>query len=330
MCKDADRLAEPPTPRVSVVMATFNYGVFIAQAIQSVVDQTYTDWELIIIDDGSTDCTPDEVRRFVADPRIHYYWQKNRGQPQAKNAGIRLARGQLIAFLDADDAWAREKLLKQVMLFDGDPDLGVAYTGRRMMDPNGSISGDPDDQMVRGYVLDVALKRTIPPFSSCVLRRAVFDDVGLFDESIPLAIDYELWLRVAVKYRFDYVDEPLLLYRTGHANLSTRFRERRAIVLETIMPRFLNDYGGRRHLSFRVIAEAYADTYLNTAESLRSISKVKALWWHLRSLVTAPWLIAAWRSSVKTLLPQRLFLLLRSLRRSSTPRSRKAWRGTAN
>jgi len=92
-------------PRVSVVMAAYNYGPFIAQAIQSVVDQTFTDWELIVVDDGSTDDTSAVVAPLLDDPRVRYRRQENRGQPQAKNRGVELSRGDLVAFLDADDAW---------------------------------------------------------------------------------------------------------------------------------------------------------------------------------------------------------------------------------
>jgi len=308
-----DNATQSP-PRVSVVMATYNYGQYIAQAIQSVMKQTYTDWELLIVDDGSPDDTPEVVRPYLADPRLHYHRQENRGQPQAKNVGIRLSRGNLIAFLDADDAWLPTKLAKQVALFDADPELGVAYTSLQRMNAEGQLLSPKKRAMVRGHVLQEAFRRTIPPFSSSMVRREVFDEVGHFDESIPLAIDYDFWLRVALKYRFDYVDEPLLLYRTGHANLSRRSAERLNIVLNKIIPKILAIPGVRERLGERLIAEVYAALYQCLAREARKISLGQALLYHLRSLKTYPWKWQAWRNMLRCCVPNRLVLLLKNFR----------------
>lgn len=300
-CRD-----EVAVPQVSVVMAAYNYGPYIGQAIQSVVDQTFLDWELIVVDDGSDDETEMIVRRFVGDPRIRYHRQENQGQPKAKNTGIRLSRGRFIAFLDADDAWMPDKLAKQLPLFENDPDLGVAYTGVSLMDEDGISIGQLPLRMVRGRILEIAIKRTIPPFSSSIVRREIFDDIGYFDEELPLAIDFDLWLRAATKYRFDYVDEPLLLYRSGHANLSRRAKERRELVLKRILPRFISEYGGQRLLSRRSIAEAYADTYVNTAESLRDHSLLRAFGWNLRACAKSPWMLQTWKSLLRTCVPRQV------------------------
>ena len=302
-------------------MAAYNYGQYIGEAVRSVTHQTFANWELIIVDDGSMDDTRNVVRAFLSDRRIHYHWQRNRGQPQAKNTGIRLSKGGLIAFLDADDIWLPEKLAKQVTLFDTDPELGVAYTGRYFIDPQGRVRGPERRAMIRGFVLDVAIKRTIPPFSSTIIRRAVLDDVGYFDESIPMAIDYDLWLRVAMKYRFDFVDEPLLLYRTGHANLSRRSTERRTIVLRRILPRFLAMDGVRGRLGWRPIAEAYADTYMNHARELRAIAFFGSLAWHSKAILRAPWMAEAWWSAIRCCVPDRVVSCLKAVARSG----RRAW-----
>ena len=105
------------TPRVSVVMAAKNYARFLPAAVESVLAQTFADWELLIIDDGSTDDTPEAVRPFLADPRVRYFRSDRLGQPRAKNLGIGLSRGEFVAFLDADDAWLPTKLEKQLALF---------------------------------------------------------------------------------------------------------------------------------------------------------------------------------------------------------------------
>lgn len=302
------------SPRVSVVMATYNYGQYIAQAIQSVVDQTYADWELIVADDGSTDDTRKVVAQFRGDNRIKYHFQENQGASAARNLAIQVSRGSIVAFLDADDAWVPTKLERQLALYDSDPQLGVVYAGRSFMDPSGRVTGNEVRSMARGYVLHEAVMRTIPPFSSSMVRREVFDDIGMFDESIPLAVDYELWLRVALKYRFDYIDEPLLLYRTGHSNLSRRSQERRQLVLDRILPEFLAREGVAKQVGNRVIAEAYADTYINQALEARSISFLLALRCHLKAIRTSPWLWPAWRSAARLFVPDRLIPYLKRAR----------------
>jgi hypothetical protein len=199
-----------------------------------------------------------------------------------------------------------------VQVFDRDPELGVVYTGVSGMDKEGNILGRGQRRMVRGFVLPIAIRRTIPPFSSVLVRRGVFDTVGMFDESLPLAIDYDLWLRVAAVYRFDYVDEPLLLYRIGHANLSRRADERRRLVLSTILPTFL-DNGGRQLLGRREIAEAYGDTYAQTGEALRSASPGKAIAWGCLACLTAPWMLYTWKTLARSCIPATLIRLSRNV-----------------
>ncbi|MBY0512720.1 MAG: glycosyltransferase, partial [Gemmataceae bacterium] len=199
------------TPRVSVVMAAKNYARFITQAVESVRTQTVTDWDLVIVDDGSTDATPAAVRPFLADPRVRYVRSDRLGQSRAKNLGIGLSRGEFVAFLDADDAWLPTKLEKQLALFDR-PDVGVVFCRRQFMDEAGAVQPmKPAPAPPRGRVLDAIFVQNFVCFSSAVVRRHVFAHVGRFDPEWDLSIDYDLWLRVAGKYGFDYVDEELVL-----------------------------------------------------------------------------------------------------------------------
>src|SRR5262249_30632882 len=149
-----------------------------------------------------------------------------------------------IAFLDADDLWLPTKVEKQVALFRADPGLGVVYAMRQWMDEAGRLLEVRHPPCPRGFVLSEIYDTNFICFSSVVVRRTVFDAVGLFDERLELAIDYDLWLRAARRFRFDCVEEPLVRYRVGHASLSRRIGER----LETavrIRERFLNEQGGR-------------------------------------------------------------------------------------
>jgi glycosyltransferase involved in cell wall biosynthesis len=209
------------TPLVSVVMAAKNYARFLPLAVESVLAQTFADWELLVIDDGSTDATPATVRPFLADRRVRYFRADRLGQPRAKNLGIGLARGEFVAFLDADDAWEPTKLDKQLAVFRDNPDAGVVFCKRSLMDEKGKlIHANPQATPPRGRVLPRMFVQNFVCFSSAVVRRAVFAHVGRFDPQWDLAIDFDLWLRVSRHHGFDFVDEELVQYRTGHGNLS--------------------------------------------------------------------------------------------------------------
>ncbi len=293
-------------PTVSIITATYNYGRYLGEAIESVLAQTFTDWEMIVVDDGSTDNTPDVIRPYLPDPRIHYHRTANQGQPTAKNTGVRLAQAPLIAFLDADDQWLPEKLEKQVPLFDRDVKIGITYTARQDITENGDLIAARPCRRLRGYLFKESLHQTIPAFSSSMVRRSVFDDVGLFNESIPLAIDYEFWLRAAMRWHFDYVDEPLIRYRTGHANLSKRYKERRQLVVNYILPHILDDCSGRALLTRRECAEAWATLFAKMGENDLAVSHASSVGWNLRSIMAAPWMWMGWRGLVRGCIPNRM------------------------
>jgi glycosyltransferase involved in cell wall biosynthesis len=297
-------------PTVSVVIATYNYARYLRTALESVRRQTLPSFEVVVVDDGSTDPTPQVVRPFLADPRVRYERTEHRGVAAAKNAGVRLARAPLVAFLDADDVWMRTKLARQVALFRDDPELGVAYTRRWLIDEQGRRLEYEQPPLFRGRVLDELFRTNFVCFSSAMVRRAVLDDAGPFDEGLALAVDYDLWLRVALRSRFDYVDEPLVEYRTGHVNLSSRTEERLATVLD-IMHRFLDEQGGRDVLNPAAIRYAEAETCYHIGLARRPVSRVAALPWYLRALFLAPLYGPAWRGLLSLPLPEAARRLLR-------------------
>jgi glycosyltransferase involved in cell wall biosynthesis len=293
-----------------VVIATYNYGRYLAGAIDSVLTQTYQDYEIIVVDDGSYDHTREVIKPFLADRRIEYCVTDHVGQPRAKNAGIRLARGPLIAILDADDIWLPSKLERQVALFDADAQLGVAYTRRLLIDEEGRHLPYTQPPLHRGDVLDAIFRDNFICHSSVLVRSEVFDRVGLFDESIPMAIDYDLWLRVALHFRFDYVDEPLVKYRTGHANLSQREEERLGIARQ-IMRRFLDEYGGRERVAPAVVRQSWAETYFHTGYHAQRRSRLAAIPWYLRAIAQSPSHGDPWRGLISIALPRAVYSYLR-------------------
>jgi glycosyltransferase involved in cell wall biosynthesis len=269
---------------VSIVMAAKNYARFLPEAIESVLAQTFADWELLIVDDGSTDYTPDVVQPFLADPRVKYTRSDRLGQSRAKNLGIRFARGEFIAFLDADDAWEPTKLDKQLPLFMNRPEVGVVYCRRGLMDEAGNalpqrLSSAPP----RGRILDRMIVQNHVCFSSAVVRRIVFSHVGLFDPEWDLSIDYDLWLRVARHYEFDFVDEELVRYRTGHGNLSKKLADRVDTAL-SIMHRAETRRDLASEVPAEAIAEAHASTCRTMAYVMRASEPLTAARWYIRAL----------------------------------------------
>ncbi len=300
------------TPAVSVVVAAYNYGRFLGGALASALGQTFRDLEVILIDDGSTDDTEDVARAHLTDGRLRYLRTDHLGQPAAKNAGVRACRAPLVAFLDADDVWLPHKLERQVGLFRRDPGLGVVYARRLLIDEEGWELHYEQPPLYRGEVPGAMFRQNFVCFSSSVVRREVFDTSGLFDERVPLAIDFDLWLRAALRYRFDYVDEPLVKYRVGHASLSRRVEERLEIALG-IMRRFLDVYGGRRALRPAEVRRAFAETYCNLAVWRGRRSRLAALPCYLRALAAWPFYAPAWRGLATLPVPDAAWQRLRRL-----------------
>jgi glycosyltransferase involved in cell wall biosynthesis len=269
------------TPAVSVVIASRDYARYLGGAIRSVLGQTWTDLEIRVIDDGSTDDTTDVVRPFLADPRVHYHRTDGLGQPRAKNLGIQLSRAPIVAFLDGDDEWLPRKLERQLLLFHN-PAVGVAYSRRVLMDTAGNDLPTPAGIFARGRVYDALLVQNFVCFSSVVVRRDVFESVGLFDPGLPLAIDYDLWLRVARHYEFDYVDEPLVRYRTGHTSLSSRITERVAVVL-SVLRRSLVRRRNAESANGAAQAEAWGSTCRTMGFVMRDHQTLAAAKWYARA-----------------------------------------------
>jgi glycosyltransferase involved in cell wall biosynthesis len=232
-------------PAVSVVVTCFNYGRYVAGCLESVVAQTFDDFEIVVVDDGSTDDSAEIIRRYTADPRIRLIQQANGGQAKAKNVGVRASNGEFVAFLDADDEWEPDKIRRQMPLF-ADPAVGVVFSRMRCIDPQGTpiVLPPPVREMTprRGRVTSHLFIDNFVPFSSSVVRRAAFGAKAPFDETLPMGIDWDLWLRLSVVHSFDFIDAPLLRYRLGHPDQMSRQSEVRQTCSDRIMRRFVETY----------------------------------------------------------------------------------------
>lgn len=206
-------------PIVSIVIPTYNRAAFIGAAIKSVLGQSYPHFELIIIDDGSTDSTAEVVGSF-SDPRLIYEQHENRGRSAARNRALIIARGQYIAFLDSDDEYLSDKLERQVAYMDTHPEVGMVYTSALCIDAAGEQLDHAYVASTEGNIYqDIAffqpLTITLP---TVMLRRGVLDEVGLFDEAMERFEDTDLWRRVAKRFRVGVIESPTCKLRTHATN----------------------------------------------------------------------------------------------------------------
>ncbi len=203
-------------PKVSVIIPTFNRADLLAQAIDSVLSQSYTDFELIVVDDGSTDATQALLSRYRE--RIRYLFQENRGVSAARNLGIKVARGRYICLLDSDDLWLRDKLKEQIRLMKGDPKIRVSYTDEVWIRGGKRVNQGKRHRKYSGWILRKLLPLCLISPSSVMIERGVFEEVGLFDESFPVCEDYDLWLRIGSRMPIYLIEKPLIVKRGGRAD----------------------------------------------------------------------------------------------------------------
>ncbi|WP_421857946.1 glycosyltransferase family 2 protein [Oricola sp.] len=228
------------TPVASIVVPAYNVAATIAETLHSLLEQTFQDFEIIVVDDGSSDRTPEIVESFK-DDRLRMVYQKNRGLAGAHNTGIYEARGEFVGFCDADDLWLPEKLERHIEHLRANPDVGISFAGSRMIDANGKPLGINQSPKLRGItVADIFKRNPIGNGSAAVMRRAALDDMAYrpagetardwwFDENFRQSDDIEGWLRFAVTtdWKIEGIPGLLTLYRIHmgglSANVGTQF-----------------------------------------------------------------------------------------------------------
>jgi glycosyltransferase involved in cell wall biosynthesis len=199
---------------VSVIIPTFNRALKVARAVTSVLYQNFTDYEIIVVDDGSSDETAETLGRFCYRvTRLTH--AKNRGVSAARNTGIKASRSPFIAFLDSDDYWLPNKLKDQMAFFESHPEAVACQTqelwirnGRRVNPRNKHLKAG-------GVIFEASLRLCLVSPSSVMVRRFLFDEVGLFDETFPVCEDYDLWLRISCKYPIHLIDRNLVIKEGG-------------------------------------------------------------------------------------------------------------------
>ena len=208
--------------KVTTIIPTFNRGYCLAESIQSVLDQNFSDFELIVVDDGSTDNTAEVIEQFSGIHKIRI--KKNRGVSFARNLAVKQARGEWIAFLDSDDLWERDKLAIQMNWVECNPDYHAVYTDEIWIRNGVRVNAMKKHRKYSGDIFRHCLPLCIVSPSSVLLRNELLNKFGGFDESMPVCEDYDLWLRISMSFPFHFIEEKLIVKRGGHEDqLSRKF-----------------------------------------------------------------------------------------------------------
>jgi glycosyltransferase involved in cell wall biosynthesis len=268
--------AENFSPRVSVIVPIYNAEAFLSDTLESVLPQSFSDFELILVDDGSTDASP-EIAQSYSDGRIVYKRQANRGVSTARNTGLGIARGKIVGFLDSDDLWHPDKIAEHVAHFDRVSDLGVSYSACRFIDASGKrLKTGYQPKMSSISAADVYCRNPIAGGSSAFFRREIFEDIidpcsddghkDYFDVSASApgashAEDHQCWLRMAIhsKLRFEGIDKELTFYRIHDAGLSAKIDKMHQGWLA--IDAYVRDQAPDLYMSHSRLANAYQMRY---------------------------------------------------------------------
>ena len=288
------------TPTISIVLPTYNRAVQLEQAIKSVLAQTYQDWELLIIDDGSTDETPEIVKKFrEADLRIRYLNGFHQGVSAARNLGVQHSQGAFIAFLDDDDLWLPEKLDRQMSLFAAHPEWAFVYTQADLRYADGK-PGKPRTPLP--VTFEALLGRNMIALPSVLIRKYIIVSLGGFNEAMDVSEDIDLWLRVASRHTFGAIPDALTVCHQSRDRNDARYIravKNHLITLEGLLKQGLSM--SRRRCVLRKLAKVryslarirrtqghYFEASREFSRAVRADVAVGLLWqrgWNLTSVV---------------------------------------------
>jgi len=275
--------------KVNVIIPAFNAAKYLPAAIKSVLAQTFDDWEICLVDDGSTDNTVEVIAPFLEShgSKIRYIRQENRGLPAARNAAIKAASGELLALLDADDIWLPCRLSESVKVMDERPQAGLSYGRITVIDQDDQLGwtweGNP--RFAEGWIAPQIYMRTINlPCPTLTFRRRCVDEVGLFDETFRATEDRDLWLRIALQHEVAFVNEVIAYYRYSPNQMSTDPDRMLQAQLK-----FIRKHYGKPGCGFIARRVAIARAYKQRAETLKAKGRAwDSLASGLRALVTYP------------------------------------------
>lgn len=291
VCEKSSALAQIECPLISIIMPVYNGEKFIQEAIDSVFAQSVTDFELIVVDDGSTDATLAILETYG--DRLTVLRQQNSGHAAARNAAARISRGQWIAMIDADDLWHPEKLAQQLAVADN---AEVIYTAALNFEDSSRVDNTTfaDGHCHNGDVFDQLVLDNFITHSSILMKRDAFLKSGGYDESLKTTCDWDLWLRMSASgYRFRGTPAPLTHYR-WRATSNSRNHDRTCCDRLNVLKNALRSPRARS-TSLLVRQKAIARVWQTSAWFVAEKDDRKALNWYLRSVLHRPYSIRGWK-----------------------------------
>ncbi len=200
-------------PTFSVIIPTYNRENFIKKSVDSVLNQSFQDFELIVVDDGSNDNTGEVLNGYLN--KLIYIYQENKGPSSARNRGLEKAQGKYIAFLDSDDKWTKNKLKEVNKCIIANPEIKIFHTQEKWYKKGKIHNPKRKHRKPEGYIFENCLRICSVSISTAVVKRNVFKDIGKFDESLPVCEDYDFWIRASLKYYIYLIDKNLTIKDGG-------------------------------------------------------------------------------------------------------------------
>lgn len=251
--------------RVSVVIPAYNKANLTIRTVKSVLNQTYENIEIIVVDDGSTDDTKVQLQLFGG--RIHYIYKQNGGASSARNIGIKQATGEYIALIDCDDIFCPEKISKSVACLEKQNDCGFVYTGAHFINSDDNIisRSEISNSCFSGWISSKLILRNFICNSTVVVKKECFEKVGFFDEKIFMPADWDMWLRISENYKAAYVNERLTCYRLTGSYIASNMEEAIKEECYVLDKAFIRNDNLSRKLKRKCLSNVYFAYGLNYA-----------------------------------------------------------------
>ncbi|ARV57623.1 glycosyl transferase family A [Nostocales cyanobacterium HT-58-2] len=288
-------------PLISIIIPVYNCEKTIRETIESVLNQTFSDLEIILINDGSQDTTLNIISS-IEDPRLKVFNYTNSGVAVSRNRGIAQASGEFIAFLDADDFWTLDKLEAQLKALQANPQAAVAYSWVDYIDESNQFVRSGNHITMTGDVYEkLLIHNVLENGSNPLIRKYAFSEVGDFDQELSPAEDWDMWIRLAARYHFVAVPSPQVLYRISPNSLSTNVLKMEVASLRCIEKAFHQAPASLQHLKKSSLAFLYSNL---TFYALGSISRQKGMnsirffWYAIRYGPSRFW---SWQMTMKAI-----------------------------
>lgn len=260
-------------PAVSICVRTYNRKAYLRKTLESIRDQTYQNYEIVIVDDGSTDGTEEMIRQLPY--KLTYFWQKNAGVAATANRAIHLAKGKYIASIDSDDLLMPDAIERMVRVMENESEDVIVYGPYLRIDENGVLYGKSKEKLHSGYVTRYLFQRVFIYLSGSMFPKSVLQKVGSYDESLRIGEDYDLWLRLSLKYRFIALPEPTFKRRRHRTNVSRQSFENCLTELNMI-EQFYYKKGGYKKIPTDIALRSFSRRLYRTGKCALRERRFKA------------------------------------------------------